>query len=324
MKRILAALDSSDMATLVLKRAIDLAFSSGAKLRLLRVVSTVDAPPPPDTSEPEDDTNALMVAAEADLLFLEERIPEEYRGGVVVRVGCPGEEICTIARDYRADTVVIGAHGHGTSEHVLGTTAAAVVNHIDRPVMIVRPIAKHTNKKETPVMATAKVEAPEEGFVIHEAATLAGAAESERTTLVDRATTPEAELLRAEHARLEGVYATLLSAYRDGDWAVVRAHWQVFESALRAHMETEEQQVFPAFRATNPEEARGLLSEHDELRRQLEVLGVNIELHAVTEADAEALVRRLRAHGEREERFFYPWIAVALEPAAVAKLSSAA
>ncbi|HVH46915.1 MAG TPA: hemerythrin domain-containing protein [Labilithrix sp.] len=117
-----------------------------------------------------------------------------------------------------------------------------------------------------------------------------------------------AALLRAEHARLDAVYERLLTAYRQGDWRDVREEWNVFEPALRAHMETEEKRVFPVLREVNADEAEALIGEHDELRKLLEVLGVHIELHALAGADADELVRRLRAHGAREERLLYPWI----------------
>ncbi|MBX3232564.1 MAG: hemerythrin domain-containing protein [Labilithrix sp.] len=129
-------------------------------------------------------------------------------------------------------------------------------------------------------------------------------------TIVDRSgkTAAAAALLRAEHARLEVIYERLLEAYRAGDWNDVRAEWEVFEPALRAHMDLEEKSVFPAFREVDPDEADFLLAEHDALRERLEVLGVNVELHAVTPIDAAELVERLRAHRAREDRLLYPWV----------------
>lgn len=117
-----------------------------------------------------------------------------------------------------------------------------------------------------------------------------------------------ATLLRAEHARLEVLYERLLEAYRFGDWSDVSAQWNVFEPALRAHMELEEREVFPAFREVDPAEAEYLLAEHESLRARLGVLGINVELHAVTQYDANDLVERLRLHRAREERLLYPWI----------------
>lgn len=133
--------------------------------------------------------------------------------------------------------------------------------------------------------------------------------------IIDRsgATASAASLLRAEHARLEEVYERLLRAYRAGDWSDVRAEWDRFEPALRAHMALEEAAIFPSFQEVDPEEAEHLLSEHTALRTRLDVLGVNIELHAVTSFDAEELIERLRSHRAREERLLYPWMDVDLD-----------
>lgn len=117
-----------------------------------------------------------------------------------------------------------------------------------------------------------------------------------------------AALLRAEHARLEVIYERLLEAYRAGSWVDVCAEWDRFEPALREHMDLEERYVFPMFRDVDPDEAEHLLSQHDQLRSRLEVLGVNVELHAVTPIDADDLIERLRAHRAREERLLYPWM----------------
>lgn len=117
-----------------------------------------------------------------------------------------------------------------------------------------------------------------------------------------------ATLLRREHARLDEIYEQLLGAYRSGDWTEVQSAWNVFERGLRAHMETEETFVFSSLRAVDAAEADALASEHEEIRKALDVLGVNIELHALTRLDADELVCRLRAHATREERMLYPWV----------------
>jgi hemerythrin-like domain-containing protein len=124
----------------------------------------------------------------------------------------------------------------------------------------------------------------------------------------ERSFASTATLLRAEHARLEVIYERLLDAYREGSWPDVGAEWERFEPALRAHMDLEERYVFPIFREADPEEADHLLRDHDRLRRRLEVLGVNVELHAVTPFDAEELIEHLRTHRAREERLLYPWM----------------
>jgi len=147
-------------------------------------------------------------------------------------------------------------------------------------------------------------------------------AANEGLLVLDRDLGSTSELLRDEHVHLEQVYEMVLNAYRAGDWNYVAASWNVFEAALRAHMEAEERHVFPRFMGASPAEAHQLLAEHDELRSMLETLGVNIELHAVPGTVAEELIRRLREHGEHEERVLYPWLEAAFDGAPLHKPSS--
>ena len=44
-----------------------------------------------------------------------------------------------MAEKQHADLIVIGAQGYGILDRIMGTTAAKVVNHADRPVLVVRP-----------------------------------------------------------------------------------------------------------------------------------------------------------------------------------------
>jgi len=50
-----------------------------------------------------------------------------------------GDVICRTARELDADLIVIGSHGYGGIDRVLATTAARVVNHADRSVLVARP-----------------------------------------------------------------------------------------------------------------------------------------------------------------------------------------
>jgi nucleotide-binding universal stress UspA family protein len=50
----------------------------------------------------------------------------------------PWDGICRAAIELDADLIVLGSHGYGALDRVLGTTAAKVVNHADRSVLVVR------------------------------------------------------------------------------------------------------------------------------------------------------------------------------------------
>ncbi len=57
---------------------------------------------------------------------------------VLVRVGTPWGAICRAGKEHDVDLIVVGSHGYDAIDHVLGTTAAKVVNHADRSVLVVR------------------------------------------------------------------------------------------------------------------------------------------------------------------------------------------
>lgn len=285
MQKILAAVDGTETAKLVVERAVTLARATGAKLRLFRAVTLAPAPPPPGAYVPMQ-TETLVEAAEAWLRGLMEHVPQDMRDGAFIELGSPAEAVCAMARAYGADMVVIGAHRYGVLARVLGTTAARIVNRIDRPVLVVRPVATDAG-------------------VLDETA---GAG----------------DLLRQDHARLEGVYEELLAAYERGEWALVRARFDVFDAALRAHMTDEERDVLPAFRAVHAREADELAGEHDELRRELDAFGLRLDLHAAPLAEARTLIERVRAHAAREEKLLYPWMNEQLTPRAVHGLCPAA
>jgi universal stress protein F len=139
MKRILVGLDGSPRAPAVLLAASDLAGRLGAELLLFRAVGLpVEVPRA---------AYALSPDALADLLrdearkYLEEQardVPEGRIAGLRVAIGTPWQAICEAAASHDIDLVVIGSHGYGGLDRVLGTTAAKVVNHADRSVLVVR------------------------------------------------------------------------------------------------------------------------------------------------------------------------------------------
>jgi universal stress protein F len=80
--------------------------------------------------------------AESYLTECAKGIPLELFGGTSVHVGAPWQAVCAVARQLGVDLVVIGAHGYSGVDLLLGTTAAKIVNHIDRPLLVVRPVPK--------------------------------------------------------------------------------------------------------------------------------------------------------------------------------------
>lgn len=139
MKRILVALDASPRAPAVLAAAAQLAELTNTTLVIYRAVGI-----PPDlpreifklTDRSVEDV--LMRNAVADLERIAADVPKARIEKIAATFATPWDGICRAAKEYVADLVVIGSHGYGGLDRVLGTTAAKVVNHADRNVLVVR------------------------------------------------------------------------------------------------------------------------------------------------------------------------------------------
>jgi nucleotide-binding universal stress UspA family protein len=53
-------------------------------------------------------------------------------------MGSPWDAIVRVAREEDVDAIMIGSHGYEVLDRIIGTTAAKVVNHADRTVIVVR------------------------------------------------------------------------------------------------------------------------------------------------------------------------------------------
>jgi nucleotide-binding universal stress UspA family protein len=141
MRRIVVGLDGSPRATGVLDAAVALAKAHGGKITLVRAVGL-----PPDV--PQDfwkatDEPLIDVLCKRARVHLDEclaRVPADLRATnpVQVAVGVPWQAVCDAARAAQADLVVIGSHGYGGLDRLLGTTAAKIVNHANCTVLVVR------------------------------------------------------------------------------------------------------------------------------------------------------------------------------------------
>jgi universal stress protein F len=139
MKRILVCLDASPRAVFILQTASELAVKTGAKLVLLRSVGL------PAEIDQEfyvhaagTVTDMLVDKAKKDLEALAKDVPAGIIEGYDVHIGTPWDTICreAVARD--CDLVVLGSHGYSGMDRILGTTAAKVVNHCERSVLVAR------------------------------------------------------------------------------------------------------------------------------------------------------------------------------------------
>lgn len=139
MNRILVALDGSPRAKNVLDTAALLARKLGAKLHLFRSVG-IPAGMPSDAWKLSE-TSLLEMLREEAVKYLAQQaatLPPELVGGRDVEIGVAWDAICAAAQRTGVDLIVIGSHGYGGIDRLLGTTAAKVVNHADRSVLVVR------------------------------------------------------------------------------------------------------------------------------------------------------------------------------------------
>jgi len=138
-KRILVAIDSSPRAPAVIDSASRLAELCGASLIVFRAVHV--PPDMPDDALVMTDLRLeelLMRNAYTDLERLTKDVPRSRIEKYLAAFATPWDGICRTAREQTVDLIVLGSHGFGKLDRLLGTTAAKVVNHTDKNVFVVR------------------------------------------------------------------------------------------------------------------------------------------------------------------------------------------
>lgn len=139
MNIVLAAVDGSQRSPLVLKEAAAVARAHGSRVRVLHVVSLPPDLPSNIWGAPERAVEQLIAEGRRTIDELAKDVTPALLETTTVEVGVPWRAICDAAKDPSVELVVMGAHGYGLLERMIGTTAAKVVNHVSQNVMIVRP-----------------------------------------------------------------------------------------------------------------------------------------------------------------------------------------
>lgn len=140
MKRILVALDASDRASIVIDAASRLAELANATLVLYQAIYVPPHVPAELLVTKLSVEDVLVAQAHGDLERLAGRVRRELVEQIVTNVAVPWDGICRTARERDVDLIVIGSHGYVGLDRLLGTTAAKVVNHADRNVLVVRTL----------------------------------------------------------------------------------------------------------------------------------------------------------------------------------------
>jgi nucleotide-binding universal stress UspA family protein len=137
-KRILMAVDGSPRAEDVARTAIAMARRWGAELVPFHAVLVPPDFPPAAHVAHGDPLPARMIReAERTLRSMTEGVTDVPVAAPVVREGAPASAIVAAAEELDVDLVVLGSHGYAGLDRLLGTTAASVVNHCRRNVLVV-------------------------------------------------------------------------------------------------------------------------------------------------------------------------------------------
>ena len=155
MKRILVAIDMTDGSGNALGRALRLAQTTGASLRVLHAV-----PSPAFDMEPSA-VRRLVCKAVAEMV---EALPAPHPD-VTIRISSlhKAEAILNSAQRFGADLIVLGGHAEPRfRDAIFGTTATHVVRHAVCPVLVAQ--SDPTKPYHTAMLALSGVE---EGKALH-------------------------------------------------------------------------------------------------------------------------------------------------------------
>ncbi|HVU00317.1 MAG TPA: universal stress protein [Polyangiaceae bacterium] len=137
--KILVALDASERAPAVFEAAIGVAKMAGARLYVLRAVTVPPEFPAAAAGSAADPLVARMASqAMQELTQIVAGAPDDVAvQPPMVKLGTPWKAVLEAADERDVNLIVIGSHGYHGWDHVLGTTAAKIVNTSKRHVLVV-------------------------------------------------------------------------------------------------------------------------------------------------------------------------------------------
>ncbi|HEY9624003.1 MAG TPA: universal stress protein [Crinalium sp.] len=168
LKKILVALDNSDMSAQVFEKALSIAKQLNASLMLLHVLSldedeslnypgfyALDYYPGLSPEAMEIYRTQWEAYKQQGLNLLRQRADQASEGGITVEFaqisGNSGPIICQKAKTWAADLIVIGRRGRsGLSEMLLGSVSNYVLHHAPCSVLVVHREAKEILSPDQP------------------------------------------------------------------------------------------------------------------------------------------------------------------------------
>ncbi len=119
-----------------------------------------------------------------------------------------------------------------------------------------------------------------------------------------------ADHLRADHLEFDARFADVRGRARSGDWRDLDDAWGGFSRAVREHLASEERDLFDAY-AAHDADSRSLVerlrADHEQIRRTLDELGIEIQLECVRATTIDAFVALMQRHAQTENAHLYPW-----------------
>ncbi len=115
------------------------------------------------------------------------------------------------------------------------------------------------------------------------------------------------ESLGSDHRAIERKLRQLSDAVEGADFRTILEVFREVDRGLRAHMDGEEQYLFPNFETSHPNAIEELRSEHAHTRLALDELMIQTELHTLRKEAIDQLLAQLRAHAAKENRTLYAW-----------------
>jgi nucleotide-binding universal stress UspA family protein len=138
-KRILIAVDTSEIGTHATLVGLELASALGAEVAFIHVIGPAISDGAWFPVASAELTEAPDAEISQVLASLQGRVPISIEAVKFVPVGSPIEAITEAARSWPADLVVIGSHGRdGVDRVLLGSVAEGVARHAPCPVLVVR------------------------------------------------------------------------------------------------------------------------------------------------------------------------------------------
>jgi len=139
MKNILVPMDFSKASLNAAKYAVSFAEALGANLHLLNVI--------PAPGIIDDSILASVLITQAELSENNHRLMKEEVDSLskkanveiksVVAEGLPSDVIAEVAKELKADLIIMGMKGKGKSNSVFGSTATAVIRKSGFPVLVI-------------------------------------------------------------------------------------------------------------------------------------------------------------------------------------------